>query len=65
MNTKLILAGGSGFLGAVLAEYFTARGMEIIILTRRPKQRADTTREVRWEIGRLVIGSGNSMAPGR
>ena len=49
MNTKLILAGGSGFLGAVLAEYFTARGMEIIILTRRPKQRADTTREVRWD----------------
>ena len=53
MKTKIILAGGSGFLGNVLANYFAARGMEVVILTRRPKQRTDMIREVRWD-GRTV-----------
>ena len=37
MKTKIILAGGSGFLGSVLADYFAAKGMEVVILTRNPK----------------------------
>ena len=49
MKTKIILAGGSGFLGNVLANYFAARGMKVVILTRRPTQRADLIREVRWD----------------
>jgi hypothetical protein len=49
MKTKIILAGGSGFLGNVLADYFAARGMEVVILTRNSNPRADMIREVRWD----------------
>ena len=48
MKTKIILAGGSGFLGAVLAEFFAAKGSEVVILTRNPKPRTRLIREVRW-----------------
>jgi NAD dependent epimerase/dehydratase family enzyme len=49
MITTIILAGGRGFLGSVLADYFTAKGMEVIVLTREPNQRGDGIREVRWD----------------
>ena len=49
MKTKIILAGGSGFLGSILADYFAGRGMEVVILTRHPKTRAGLIREVRWD----------------
>ncbi len=49
MKTKIILAGGSGFLGQVLADYFAAKGMEVIVLTRNPRLRADGIREERWD----------------
>lgn len=34
MNKKMILAGGCGFLGGLLANYFRDRGWDIVILTR-------------------------------
>jgi hypothetical protein len=46
---KIILAGGSGFLGGELARHFTALGWEVVILTRTPKSRADSVREVAWD----------------
>lgn len=50
MNTnKIILAGGSGFLGTELAAHFKALGWEVVILTRAPKSRTDGGREVRWD----------------
>jgi hypothetical protein len=49
MKTKIILAGGSGFLGSVLANHFAAKGIEVVIFTRKPKQRADLIREVHWD----------------
>ena len=49
MKTKIILAGGSGFLGSVLADYFAGKGAEVVILTRKPKTRAGSIREVRWD----------------
>ena len=41
MKPRLIIAGGSGFLGTVLAEYFAAGGHESVILTRQPKPHTD------------------------
>lgn len=32
---KIIIAGGSGFLGQTLAHHFNARGSEVVVLTRR------------------------------
>jgi uncharacterized protein (TIGR01777 family) len=50
MNPKrIIIAGGSGFIGRALAEVFSARGFEIIILTRTPRARADGIREIAWD----------------
>ncbi len=49
MKAKIILAGGSGFLGHVLADYFATKGIEVVILTRSPKPRTGLIREVGWE----------------
>lgn len=49
MKTKIILAGGTGFLGNVLADYFAAKGAEVVILTRSTKTRAGLIREARWD----------------
>lgn len=46
---KIILAGGSGFLGSELAKHFAALGWEVVILTRSPKSRTDAVREVAWD----------------
>jgi len=53
MNTsekkRVVLAGGSGFLGKALAERLVARGDEVIVLTRSPRERSDTVKEVEWD----------------
>ena len=60
---KLILAGGSGFLGGGLARHFSVCNWEVIILTRSPKSRSDGVREVAWDArslgdwGRLLEGA--------
>jgi uncharacterized protein (TIGR01777 family) len=46
---KIILAGGSGFLGGELAKHFAALGWEVVILTRTPQPRPDQAREVAWD----------------
>ncbi len=48
---RLLLAGGSGFLGTVLAEYFQQIGYDVAILTRSPRSRANGVREVAWDAG--------------
>ena len=53
MNLKLILAGGSGFLGGELAKHFSALDWEIVVLTRSPKARTDAAREVAWDAASL------------
>lgn len=63
MKRKIILAGGSGFLGTALARTFIAAGDEAIVLTRSPKNRSDGAREVSWdaktlgELAALVDGA--------
>ena len=43
MNPKrIILAGGSGFLGQALTKHFTARGCDVIVLTRHPTKANET-----------------------
>lgn len=50
MTTKrIILAGGSGFLGNALAKRFRERGDEITVLTRSPRARMDGVREIGWD----------------
>ena len=49
MKPTIILAGGSGFLGTVLADHFAAEGHRVVVLTRSPKARSGAVREVRWD----------------
>jgi uncharacterized protein len=50
MNSpKMILAGGSGFLGQALAQYFTALGWEVVVLTRLKGAETSRVRQVVWD----------------
>lgn len=46
---RIILAGGSGFLGNALAKHFATLGDEVIVLTRRPRVCGDGVKEVAWD----------------
>jgi uncharacterized protein len=45
---KVIIAGGTGFLGRSLSAYLTAHGYEVAILTRSPRA-ANGIREIVWD----------------
>ena len=48
MSRRIILAGGSGFLGKLLAAYLQPRGWEPIIMTRTPSREA-AFQEIAWD----------------
>ncbi len=45
---RLVIAGGSGFIGSALAAEWLARGGETVVLTRSPRGRADGVVEAEW-----------------
>jgi uncharacterized protein len=49
MKQRVVLAGGSGFLGRALADHFTALGWEAVLLTRSPKSETDSVQAVAWD----------------
>jgi hypothetical protein len=54
MNRKrVVLAGGSGFLGRALAAELLRRSYEVVVLTRTPRGRNDGVREVEWDGERI------------
>lgn len=46
---KIIIAGGTGFLGENLEKYFTEKGDQVFILTRKPKRK----NEIYWNASDL------------
>ena len=48
-NPKLILPGGAGFLGQLLADWFTERGWNVVILTRRPASDRPGIHYLQWD----------------
>src|SRR5205823_2293534 len=46
---RVILAGGSGFLGRPLARYLVARDYEVVVLSRNPRQFGLPGRSVHWD----------------
>lgn len=50
---KLIIAGGSGFLGQVLVNYFKNRTEEIVVLSRHEKSPIENVRFVQWDATNL------------
>src|ERR1700690_3865249 len=50
MNKKrVVLAGGSGFLGRALATELLKRGFLGVVLTRTPRERNDGVKEAEWD----------------
>ena len=51
MQTKnrVVIAGGSGFLGLNLAQYLTELGNEVVLLSRTQPRREGTWRFLRWD----------------
>ncbi len=48
-DERIILAGGSGFLGTLLGRELVARGYQIIVLTRSPSSGKGPIQEVCWD----------------
>lgn len=46
---KIILAGGSGYLGTLLAKYFGRRANDVVVLTRGAHKRKDNIRFIEWD----------------
>ena len=49
MSKKIVIAGGSGFIGTALANYYTSKGFDVIILTRGVSKSQDGTSFVPWD----------------
>jgi uncharacterized protein (TIGR01777 family) len=47
-RARIVIAGGSGFIGSALAAHFVAQGNDVVVLTREAKARTDGVREVAW-----------------
>ena len=46
---RIVIAGGSGFIGSALAREFSVAGREVVVLTRRPRSRSDGVCEMAWD----------------
>jgi hypothetical protein len=45
---RIILAGGSGFIGSALAKKLVAQNFEVVVLARTPRARTDGVIEAEW-----------------
>jgi uncharacterized protein len=50
---KVVLAGGSGYLGSVLADFYRPLAQEVIILSRKKVANVDNVRTVLWDAKHL------------
>ena len=46
---KIVLAGGNGYLGNVLAEYYRHLAREVIILSRKPREQKENVTTILWD----------------
>src|SRR5713226_5051068 len=49
MKNRIIIAGGSGFVGRLLTESLVSGNNDIVVLTRSPGPAAQSIRQVRWD----------------
>jgi len=48
-SKRIVIAGGSGFIGTAIAQELLKRGYEVVVLTRTPRERGDGIKEVEWD----------------
>ena len=49
MKKKIVLAGGSGFIGNGIIKYFGVTDYDFVVLTRQPQSRTYGVKEVYWD----------------
>src|SRR5437870_153586 len=49
MRNRIIVAGGSGFIGRLLTDRFVSGNYEVVVLTRSPQTAQQAIRQVRWD----------------
>jgi len=47
-RTRIVIAGGSGFIGSALAAHYAGHGHDVVVLTRTAHARENGVREVAW-----------------
>jgi uncharacterized protein (TIGR01777 family) len=57
---KVVLAGGSGFLGRALVAQLAARGHEVVVLSRHPAPAQSPGRQVGWDPDGSLPATGKS-----
>jgi len=65
MSRRIVLAGGSGFIGTFLQERLAADGYEVVVLTRFPHDPEGGVRQRRWDGKHSATGQKNSKVPVR
>jgi len=58
-GSRVVIAGGSGFLGMSLAAHLAASGAAVTILSRRPPRSAGAWRHIRWDARTLGFWSSS------
>lgn len=59
---KIIIAGGTGFLGSCLQNYYSGKNVQLIIITRRPSRIVNNVQFVHWD--GTTIGSWRCVLEG-
>jgi uncharacterized protein (TIGR01777 family) len=49
MKPRILLAGGSGFIGQALSRLLLSKNYEVVVLTRAPSHQEDVVRHVHWD----------------
>lgn len=49
---RVVIAGGSGFIGRALTKEFSGRGFDVVVLTRSARQPANGVQEAPWDAAR-------------
>ena len=49
VRRKLVVPGGSGFLGRIVASWFARRGWDVVVLARNPSKMIGPARAVGWD----------------
>ena len=49
MSPRVVLAGGSGFIGSFLQRRLTIQGYDVVVLTRSPDINGNSSRQVQWD----------------
>lgn len=52
-NRRVVIAGGTGFIGRALAAEFRARNYAVVVLSRKPRARDDGVAEAGWSPGSI------------